>query len=340
MADDLVTLENEGIGKIHAASSLDALRTIEKELFGRKKGMLTAKMQELKGLSSTEKIERGAELNTVKERLEAELKKKRASFEGERIGKLETEDALDLTMDLPAEEASQAGHLHLIPEFLRQVEEVFGRMGFEIAEGPELEEEYYIFDAINFPKDHPARDVMDTFWLKPQEKRRLLRCHLSSIQARHGEKHKPPFRILYRGKCFRKDADTTHSPMFHQLEAMMVGKDISLRHLKGVMTSIMRELIAPNIEFRFRASYFPFTEPSMEVDMRWKGNTMTKEGQWMEVAGCGMVHPNVLKNCGIDPNEWQGFAFAFGIERLLMIKHQIPNIRLFYHGDLRFLRQW
>jgi phenylalanyl-tRNA synthetase alpha chain len=337
MTSDCVSIEKDGMASIRAADSLKALEKTEKELFGRKNGKVTLVMQSLMKFSAAERKEKGVELNALKKKLEAALEKKRLMFLKDNISALEKGDAIDMTMDLPEE---GRGHLHLIPEFLRKVDEVFGRMGFDIAEGPELEEEYYIFDALNFPKDHPARDMMDTFWLKPTQDKKLLRCHLSAIQARYGEKHKPPFRILYRGKCYRKDADATHSPMFHQLETMMVGKDISLRHLKGVMTSIMKELISPDIEFRFRASDFPFTEPSMEVDMRWQGEKKTREGEWLEVAGCGMVHPNVLRACNIDPGEWQGFAFAFGIERMIMIKHQIPSIRLLYQGDLRFLRQW
>ena len=334
---DLQKIEEEALQKIRSARSGEELFAVEKEFFGRKSGILTEAMKSLQALSPEEKKEKGRGFNDLKQRLEQALADQRNTLEGASIGSLASEDSLDITMDLPERER---GHLHLIPEFIRQVDEVFGRMGFEIVEGPELEEEHYIFDAINFPKEHPARDTMDTFWLKPLEERKLLRCHLSSIQARYGEKHKPPYRILYRGKCFRKDADATHSPMFHQLETMVVGKDISLRHLKGVMTTIMRELISPDIEFRFRTSFFPFVEPGMEVDMRWRGDTMTKEGKWLEVAGCGMVHPNVLRSCHIDPDEWQGFAFAFGLERLIMIKHQIPNIRLFYQGDVRFLKQF
>ena len=184
--------------------------------------------------------------------------------------------------------------------------------------------------------------MQDTFWVGDKDgEERVLRTHTSPVQIRYAKEHKPPFRMICPGKVYRKDADATHSPMFHQFEGMMIGKDISLKHLKGVMVTAMKELLSPDLDFRFRAGFFPFTEPSLEMDIKWQGDlSKSREGQWLEVAGCGMTHPNVLQNVGIDPDEWQGFAFGFGIERLLMIKHQIPNIRLFYLGDLRFLRQF
>jgi phenylalanyl-tRNA synthetase alpha chain len=342
MKADLSSVEKEGVAAINTASTLSELLTVEKNLFGRKNGSITLHMQSLRSLSPEEKKREGVELNRVKNTLQNAFAKKRATFEQEKLGSLEQEDALDSTMDLPARDR---GHLHLIPEFIRQVEEVFGRMGFDVAYGPQIETEEYNFDLLNIPADHPARDVQDTFWMthskgSNQEDGRVLRTHTSPVQIRYAREHKPPFRMICPGVVYRKDADATHSPMFHQFEGMMIGKDISLRHLKGVMITAMKELLSTDLEFRFRTGYFPFTEPSMEMDIRWQGETETKEGQWLEVAGCGMTHPNVLGNCGIDPKEWQGFAFGFGVERLVMIKHQIPNIRSFYQGDLRFLGQF
>jgi len=337
---DLLELRKDGLRRIASAQSADDLFMLEKEFFGRKSGVLTEAMKTLKHLSPEEKRKGGAELNALKVELEHALTAKRAEMEQENIGSLATSDVLDCTMDLPERER---GHLHPIPEFIRHVEEVFGRMGFDVAYGPEIDSEEYNFDRLNFPKEHAARDNQDIFSMKGEGEpgnRMLLRGHTSTVQIRYAETHKPPFRMICPGKVFRKDSDSTHSPMFHQFEGMMVGKDVSLRHLKGVMVQAMKELVSPDLTFRFRTGYFPFTEPSLEMDIRWQGDTETKEGKWLEVAGCGMTHPHVLKACGIDPEQWQGFAFGFGVERLLMIKHQIPNIRLFYQGDLRFLRQF
>src|SRR3989344_5463901 len=357
---DLPELKAMGLQKIAAAKDAAELFLIEKEFFGRKSGHLTDAMKVLQNLSPEEKKKKGRELNLIKEALEQSLEERRHALTGAAIGSLATEDALDITMDLP--ERSR-GHLHPIPEFIRRIEEVFGRMGFDVAYGPEIDSEEYNFDRLNFPKEHSARDNQDIFYMKnppfasayaeatsdkkatggregTAQNRMLLRGHTSTVQIRHAEKHKPPFRMICPGKVFRKDSDATPSPMFHQFEGMVVGQDISLRHLKGVMVQAMKELVSPDLTFRFRTGYFPFTEPSLEMDIRWQGETETKEGKWLEVAGCGMTHPNGLKGCGIDPEKWQGFAFGFGVERLLMIKHQIPNIRLFYQGDVRFLKQF
>ncbi len=337
---DLGSTKEEGLRKIASAKDDAELFSLEKEYFGRKSGVLTEAMKALKDLSPEEKKEKGRELNELKAALEQALENRRSTLQGAKLGSLATEDALDVTMDLPERER---GHLHLIPEFIRQVEEVFGRMGFDVAYGPEIDSEEYNFDRLNFPKEHAARDNQDIFYTKGEGKpgnRMLLRGHTSTVQIRYAETHKPPFRMICPGKVFRKDADATHSPMFHQFEGMMIGKDISLRHLKGIMVQAIKELVSSDIIFRFRTGFFPFTEPSLEMDIQWRGKTETREGKWLEVAGCGMTHPNVLRACSIDPEKWQGFAFGFGVERLLMIKHQIPSIRLFYQGDLRFLEQW
>ena len=322
--------------QISSASSLSDLAEIEHELFGRKSGALTVALKELKDLSAEEKKEAAKDLNTWKKKLSTMIEDRRVE-----LGGGGSEDQIDITLELPRK---QRGHLHLIPEFIRQVEEVFGRMGFDVAYGPEIEPEEYNFDLLNFPKEHAARDWADVFVIDddaPADNKNLLRAHTSPVQVRYAQKTKPPFRMICPGKVYRKDADATHSPMFHQFEGMMIGKDVSLGNMKAVMIQAVRELIDPNAEFRFRTGYFPFTEPSLEIDMRWQGDDEdSREGKWLEIAGCGMTHPNVLKNVGIDPTIWQGFAFGFGVERMLMIKHQIPDLRSFYEGDLRFLRQF
>ena len=341
MADTLKALEQEGIAEIRKAADLPALDALEQKFFGRKQGLLTMELRTLGTLPEEERKKKGEAVNKVKVALEQALLERKTALEHAKMSGLAKEDTLDTTMDLPP---PPRGHLHLIPEFIRQVEEVFGRMGFDVAYGPEVDTEEYNFDLLNFPKNHAARDNQDIFYMErggTPDNRRLLRGHTSTVQIRYMQQHKPPFRMICPGKVFRKDADATHSPMFHQFEGLMIGKDITLRHLQGVMIAAVKELVSPNLTFRFRTGYFPFTEPSLEMDIQWQGDlTKSREGQWLEVAGCGMTHPQVLRNVGIDPEKWQGFAFGFGVERLLMIKHQIPNIRLFYQGDLRFLRQF
>lgn len=339
MITDFQSLEVEYLAAISDAANAEELFLLGKRLFGRQNGVLTEAMHELKNFSPEEKKMQGRKLNMLKTKLEQALEDKRKALLTEKIDSIATDDLLDITMDLPERDR---GHLHLIPEFMRQVEEVFGRMGFDVSYGPEVETEEYHFDLLNFPKDHAARDWADVFYVKggTSANRLLLRGHTSPVQIRYMQTHKPPFRMICPGKTYRKDADATHSPMFHQFEGLMIGKDVSLRHMKGVMIAALTELLSGDLEFRFRTGFFPFVEPGLEMDVRWRGKEKTKEGDWLEVVGCGMVHPNVLKNVKIDPAKWQGFAFGFGVERLLMIKHQIPDIRLFFQGDPRFLRQF
>ena len=345
------------LSKIKEAPTLETLDAIQQELFSRKHGVLTLALKELAGLPSEERVRRGQELNAKKEELTAALASRRTALRSAASSSLAQTDPLDVTLDLPPEEH---GHLHPIPEFIRKVEEVFGRMGFDVAHGPEVETEDFNFNFLNIPDSHPARDGQDTFWIDHDgEEKYVLRTHTSPVQIRYMRSHTPPFRAIFPGKVFRKDSDATHSPMFHQFEGLMIGKDISLANLKSVLVTAMKELISPNVTFRFRSGYFPFVEPGMEMDMQWQGTAVAtavpgapgapetktfaehpKEGRWLEMGGCGMVHPHVLRAGGVDPEEWQGFAFGFGVERPLMIKHRIPDLRLFFQNDLRFLRQF
>lgn len=325
---------HERIERAASAAELDAL---EHELFGRKAGLMTMALAGLGAMSMEEKKTQGPLLNAAKRSLEQAIIQKRSSLSSSSWKSLETDDLLDVTLDLPTKEH---GHLHPIHEFIAQVEEVFGRMGFDTAYGPEIETEEINFNKLNIPADHPARDSQDTFWMSGK-KSTVLRTHTSPVQIRYMQTHKPPFRMICPGKVYRKDSDATHSPMFHQFEGMMIGADVSLANMKAVMEMAVRELIDDKAEFRWRTGYFPFVEPGLEMDMRWRGDeSQSREGKWLEICGCGMVHPNVLKNCGIDPKKWQGFAFGFGVERMLMIKHQIPDLRSFFSGDLRFLKQF
>jgi len=226
----------------------------------------------------------------------------------------------------------QRGHLHPLTQVQQKAADIFSSMGFEIAEGPEVETEYYNFDALNIPKNHPARDMWDTFWLRDG---RLLRTHTSPVQIHYMERHQPPLRIIAPGKVFRYEAtDTKHEVQFYHLEGLMVGKNITLANLKGVLEIFFQKFFgSKDIQVRIRPSYFPFVEPGVEVDMKFKG-------KWMEMVGAGMVHPKVLENMKIDPREWQGFAFGMSIDRLAMIKYKIDDIRLFHSSDLRFIKQF
>lgn len=231
------------------------------------------------------------------------------------------------------------GHLHPITQIIREIFLIFKDLGFEVAQGPELEDEFHNFDALNVPKDHPARDMQDTFWIKDPKNqevgnRKVLRTHTSSVQIRYLENDKPPIRIIVPGKVYRNEAtDATHEAQFYQIEALYVDKNVSLAHLKGTLENMFKKLFGDDVEIRFRPSFFPFTEPSVEVDMKWKG-------KWLEMGGAGLVNPKVFEAVGIDPTEWQGFAFGFGLDRIAMLKFGIDDVRYLYNGDLRLINQF
>lgn len=258
-------------------------------------------------------------------------------------------EKLGIDVTLPGDAAVQKrGHLHPVTLMMRDIVTIFGDMGFTVADGPEVETEHYNFDALNIPKDHPARDMWDTFWLKHPEKQKakikneklLLRTHTSPVQIRYMETHEPPLRIIVPGKVFRYEAtDATHETQFYQFEGLMVGKDVSLANLKGVLLSFFTKLFERDMEIRFRPSYFPFTEPSVEIDIGWLDEEGNVE-RWIEVMGAGMVHPEVLRAGGIDPKKWQGFAFGGGVDRFVMLKWGIPDVRALYTGDLRIIKQF
>lgn len=233
------------------------------------------------------------------------------------------------------------GHLHPITQVVREIFKIFHELGFAVADGPELEDEFHNFDALNVPKDHPARDMQDTFWIKSagdksnsNSDRKVLRTHTSSVQIRFLENNKPPIRIIVPGKVFRNEAtDATHEAQFYQVEALYVDKNVSLAHLKGTLEHMFKKLFGNDVEIRFRPSFFPFTEPSVEVDMKWKG-------KWLEMGGAGLVNPKVFEAVGIDPNVWQGFAFGFGLDRIAMLKFGFDDVRYLYNGDLRLINQF
>lgn len=319
--------------EISQAKSLKDLEEIYGKYLGRK-GELTEILRSLKDLSAKEQKEKGRLTNQLKQELEEAVRVKRKGLVGKGVhsaGK-QARDWLDVTAPghLPPQ-----GHLHPITLVQQQIEEIFQTMGFSVMYGPEAETEYYNFDALNIPKNHPARDLWDTFWLK--DVAMLLRTHTSPMQARYMEKNNPPLRIIVPGRCFRHEAtDATHDFQFYQVEGLMIGEDVSMANFKGVIDGFLERFYGreAGVQSRLRPSYFPFTEPSFEVDIKRKGN------KWLELMGAGMVHPNVLKAVGYRPGKWQGFAFGMGPDRLAMLKYQIDDIRLFYSGDLRFLKQF
>lgn len=320
------------LAEIEGAATEADLNALELKLLGRKQGALTEELKTLGAMSPDERKAKGAELNEWKKKIEDAIASRRSAFGATRDAGL-SHDIVDATLPLPAVDR---GSIHPISAFLKDIAGVFGVMGFEVAEGNQVETEEYNFDFLNIPATHPARDSQDTFWVKDLPKT-VLRTHTSPVQIHYMRSHTPPLRMICPGTVYRNDYDATHSPMFHQCEGLMVDRDVSLANMKAVMTDALHALLGEDIEFRFRTGFFPFVEPGLEIDMKLK----TAAGErWLEVAGCGMVHPTVLTHGGIDPAKFQGFAFGFGIERLLMIKHGIPDLRSLYENDLRLLKQF
>ncbi len=336
MEDRLRSIEEEALEAVAKAQDREALEKIKVRFLGRK-GLLT---NILKGLGSLPKEERpkvGKLANQVKVKIEHVL--------GERLKVIESQAGPRLIKGfdptLPGR-ALPLGHLHPITQVLDEVCSVFERLGFSAAQGPEIELDFYNFEALNIPPAHPARDMQDTFYV---DEKVLLRTHTSPIQVRTMEVMKPPIRIIAPGKVYRCDSDITHTPMFHQVEGLMVDKDVSFAHLKGILTHFAQEIFHRDTSVRFRPSFFPFTEPSAEIDIqcvicRGDGCRVCSQTGWLEVLGAGLVHPQVLRNVNIDPEEYSGFAFGLGIERIAMLKYGINDIRLFFDNDLRFLNQF
>ncbi len=304
-----------------------------------KKGILSQLLRSMPSLPPADRPVVGREANAAKDEIEAEFARRLAATrEEERRARLAAE-RIDLT--LPGRRAPQ-GSLHPLTRVLDEIIEVFQGLGFAVAEGPEVESDYFNFEALNIPKDHPARDMQDTFYVADEV---LLRTHTSPVQIRTMARQKPPVRIIAPGRVYRRDADITHSMMFHQVEGLAVDRDISMADLKGTLECFARELFGPESRIRFRPSFFPFTEPSAEVDVlcflcRGEGCRICKASGWLEILGSGMVHPQVLRTVGYDPEEVTGFAFGMGVERIAMLKYGIDDIRLFFENDLRFLAQF
>ena len=335
---ELKNIQKEALKAIENSSNLEELNKVFSKYCG-KQGEIGLVLKSLKKLSKERRMEIGKQINKVKDLLEFEFDKRKKKLNKEAVNK---EESIDVTA--PGKKVF-LGHLHPLTLVRREVEDIFQRLGFSIIEGPEIENERYNFDALNIPKDHPARDLWDTLWLKTKEPL-LLRTHTSPVQIRYMEKNQPPIRIIVPGKVFRHEAtDSSHDIQFYQVEGLMVDKDVSSANFKAVIQEFFNQFFKKEVKIRLRPSYFPFTEPSFEIDMaclvcNGKGCSACSKTGWMEMMGAGMVHPNVFKNSGLNPKNWQGFAFGMGLDRLTMMKYKIDDIRLLYSGDLRFINQF
>ncbi len=314
-------------------AGLNDLEAIRVKYLG-KKSEITLALRSLGKLSPEDRKAEGASLNSLRSEVEEALKARKMKLAGAK-----KQEKYDLT--IPGKRFN-IGHIHPVTQIYNELFEIARSMGFSISSGPEIETDWYSFEALNIPKDHPARDFADTFYITDEVN---LRPHTSNIQIRYMESHKPPIRIIAYGRTYRKDSDVTHTPMFHQMEGLLVDDRVTFADLKGVLTALIQKMFGEDRKVRFRPHHFPFTEPSVEMDVSCglcggKGCRSCKHSGWLEVLGAGSVHPNVLKNAGIDPKKYQGFAFGFGIERIAMLKYGIDDMRLFYDNDLRFLEQF
>jgi phenylalanyl-tRNA synthetase alpha chain len=335
---DLEQLASEGRAAIDAAADPQALESLRVDYLG-KKGRLTALLKGLGALSPEERPAAGAKINEVKQELQSLIGERKAALEAAAVTAQLAAESIDVT--LPGRGAS-AGHLHPITRTIERIEDFFGAIGFDVADGPEIEDDYYNFEALNFPPHHPARAEHDTFFV---DERTVLRTHTSPVQVRVMESRKPPLRIICPGRVYRCDSDLTHTPMFHQVEGLLVDDHSSLADLKGLIEQFLQVFFEKSLAVRFRPSYFPFVEPGAEVDMQsvhcgGDGCRVCSHTGWLEVMGCGMVHPRVFEMAGIDPERYSGFAFGMGVERLAMLRYGVDDLRLFFDNDLRFLAQF
>ncbi|MGQ0384149.1 MAG: phenylalanine--tRNA ligase subunit alpha [Gammaproteobacteria bacterium] len=335
---DLGSLVSDTLNFIRDSKDVAALEEVRISVLG-KKGSVTACLKELGSLPPEQRGRRGSELNQAKATITAALEARRAELESVALDRELAAGALDVT--LPGRGQTPGG-LHPVTRTRLRIEAIFRRAGFSVAEGPEVEDDFHNFGALNIPENHPARAMHDTFYFGDG---RLLRTHTSPVQIREMQRRGAPIRVIAPGPTYRHDNDLTHAPMFHQVEGLAIDEDISLANLKGVLAGFVEQFFEKSRELRFRPSYFPFTEPSAEVDVQCvfcdgAGCRVCKQTGWLEILGCGMVHPNVLRACGVDPERWQGYAFGMGIERLAMLRYAVNDLRLFFENELRFLAQF
>ncbi len=341
--EDLNALKTEIMQAAAAAASLDALETVRVDALG-KKGKVTGLMKGLGQLGADERKTAGQELNALKDEIAGLIDARKAELADAEIDARLAAERVDVT--LPSRPETE-GRIHPISQTVDEVVQIFGEMGFRVAEGPDIEDDFHNFTALNIPPEHPARQMHDTFYLQEQDdgERMLLRTHTSPVQIHVMQNEAPPIRILVPGRTYRCDSDMTHTPMFHQFEGLVIDESTHMGHLKGCLIEFCRAYFeVDDVPFRFRASHFPFTEPSAELDIgcsRQGGELKIGGGDdWLEILGCGMVHPNVLEMCGVDSTKYQGFAFGMGVERVAMLKYGIPDLRTFFDADIRWLRHY
>ena len=339
MKEQLEKIKSEALAKIDASDALEKLNEIRVAYLG-KKGELTTVLKSMKDVAPEERPKVGQMVNEVRALIEERLEETKTALARKAREEQMKREVIDVT--LPAKKAN-TGHKHPNTIALEEVERIFVGMGYEVVEGPEVEYDLYNFEKLNIPKGHPARDEQDTFYINDSI---LLRSQTSPVQARVMEKQKPPIRMIAPGRVFRSDeVDATHSPSFHQIEGLVIDKNITFADLKGTLAEFAKELFGPETKVKFRPHHFPFTEPSAEVDVTCfkcggKGCRFCKGSGWIEILGCGMVHPHVLEMCNIDPEEYSGFAFGVGLERIALLKYEIDDMRLLYENDIRFLKQF
>ncbi len=336
--DKLKELAAAGQAAIEAAQDLAGLDAVRVEYLG-KKGALTALLKGLSDLAPEDRPAAGAQINVIKQDLQAQIGAKRGALEAAAVNERLAKEAVDVT--LPGRNAG-AGHLHPVTRTIERIEDFFGAAGFTVADGPEVEDDYYNFEALNFPPHHPARAEHDTFFV---DEKTVLRTHTSPVQVRVMQSSEPPLRIICPGRVYRCDSDLTHTPMFHQVEGLLIDEQSSLADLKGLIEEFLQVFFEQELAVRFRPSYFPFVEPGAEVDIQCvhcagDGCRVCSHTGWLEVMGCGMVHPRVFEMSNIDPERYAGFAFGMGVERLAMLRYGVNDLRLFFENDLRFLSQF
>ncbi|MCH6484031.1 phenylalanine--tRNA ligase subunit alpha [Pseudoxanthomonas sp. LH2527] len=328
---DIESLSTQALADIAAAQSPEVVEQLRVALLG-KSGSVTSQLKQLGALPADQRKAVGEAINRARDAIGDALSARKSVLEDAALDTRLAGETIDVT--LPGRSGARGG-LHPISRTLERIAEIFGRLGYELADGPEIEDDRHNFEALNFPPHHPARAMHDTFYFGDG---RLLRTHTSGVQVRYMDAHQPPLRMIAAGKVYRSDSDQTHSPMFHQVEGLLVDEHSTFADLKGTLAEFVRAFFERDFEMRFRPSYFPFVEPGAEVDIAWQqpdGST-----RWLEVLGCGMVHPNVLRNCGIDPERYTGFAFGLGVERFAMLRYGVNDLRAFFENDVRFLRQF
>ena len=337
---DLKKIRDEFISKLNGKLDLLEINQIKSDLFG-KNGLISSQFKKIGTIVESERKQFASDLNIIKDELQDLISSKIKEVENAEINKKLEKEKIDITLP---ERSFIRGKIHPVSQTIDEISSIFSEIGFSVEEGPDVENEYNNFTALNTPDDHPARDMHDTFYLD-KKKQKLLRTHTSPVQIRTMLKNKAPFKIIAPGRTYRSDSDQTHAPMFHQVEGLHIDKDINMGHLKGCLNYFIKEFFeVDKIKMRFRPSHFPFTEPSAEVDIGYEmkdGKIIIGEGdQWLEILGCGMVHPNVLKNVKVDPTKFQGYAFGIGIDRLAMLKYGINDLRAFFDCDYRWLNHF